>query len=94
MVDWELEGFLDGLDAWIAQETTDGTLRIVVTEWVLGRVNDPYQGVQREPGFPNLWFGVVPGSWRDGEVVVCSYFIFEEQHIVRCDSFATLALPI
>jgi hypothetical protein len=37
----------------------------------------------------------VPNSQDDaGRVVVCSYWIFESQHLVRCNSFATLGLPL
>lgn len=36
------------------------------------------QGVRREAGFDNLWFGAVPDS-EDGKgrVVACSYWIVE-----------------
>jgi len=92
---WQLEGFLERLDAWANQEQPDDDLRLQVTEWILSRFGDPYQGVQREPGFDNLWFGIVPGSLHDADqVVVCSYWIMERDHVVRCDSFATLGLPI
>ena len=37
-------------------------LRFLVTEWILTRAADPYQGVRREAGFDNLWFGAVPRS--------------------------------
>jgi hypothetical protein len=59
------------------------------------RYDDPYKGVRRAHGFPNLWFGVVPESDDGkGQVVVCSYWIEEAARRVRCDSFATLSLPI
>lgn len=46
------------------------------------------------PDFPNLWFGPVPGTEFGGHVICCSYFIVEYDHTVKCDSFATLNLPI
>jgi len=62
---------------------------------VLTRYDDPYQGVRRESGFPNPWFGVIPGSLHGADrVVVCSYWIFDSSRTVSCDSFATLPLPI
>lgn len=63
---WQLEKFESGLDAWISLETPDDDMRLVVTAWVLTRFDDPYQGVRRERGFPNLWFGSIPGSDHAG----------------------------
>lgn len=59
------------------------------------RFSDPYQGVRRESGFANLWFGPVPNS-DDGRgvVVACAYWIEESSHTVRCDSFASLSQPL
>lgn len=45
---------------------------------------------------PNLWYGKVPDTY-DAEsrtAVLCSYFVNEVNHTVRCDSFARLSLPI
>jgi hypothetical protein len=70
-------------------------LRILVTEWVVGRADDPYTGVTRRLEIaPNFWFGVVPGSREGDRVVMCSYWIDEEARSVRCDMIATLGLPI
>lgn len=59
---WALEGFLDRLDAWAEFESPKDDLRLIVTAWILTRYDDPYQGVRREPGFANLWFGAIPNS--------------------------------
>ena len=92
---WKLEGFLDRLDAWIAHESPTEDLRYIVTEWILTRFENPYQGVRRDGDLPNLWFGRVPDSHDGtGQVVVCSYWIEESKHTVRCDNFATLTLPL
>jgi hypothetical protein len=92
---WTLEGFEQRLDAWDSLEDPPDDLRILVTAWVLSRMDDPYQGVQRAQGFENLWFGTVPKSLHANDrVVVCSYWITEVTHVVRCESFATLSLPI
>lgn len=90
-----MEGFGEQIDRWDALESPADDLRSLVTEWVLSRYDDPYQGVTREQGFANLWFGRVPRS-QDGTgcVVVCSYWIEESTRTVRCDSFATLSLPL
>lgn len=91
---WKLAGFEAKLDASIALETPDEDVRYIVTEWILTRFSDPYQGVRREPGFPNLWFGAVPESARAGRVVVCSYWLVESERRVSCNSFGTLRLPL
>jgi hypothetical protein len=92
---WALENFEVCLDAWIELERPSDDLRFLVTAWVLTRFDDPYVGVRREPSFDNLWFGAVPGSVHgEGRVVVCSYWVHESQRMVRCDSVATLNLPI
>jgi hypothetical protein len=91
---WKLEGFLECFDAWADRESPSDDLRVFVTAWIMSRFDDPYRGVRREPGFDNLWFGVVPMSRNDsGAVVTCAYWIEESQHTVRCDSFATLNPP-
>jgi hypothetical protein len=71
----------------------DQDLRIVVTEWIFSRVEDPFGGgVRREPDFENLWFGEVPNSHDGkGHVVVCSYWVHAADNIVVCDNFGLLS---
>jgi hypothetical protein len=91
---WDLEGFEEALDIWAGREAPDVDLRLVVTAWIFSRHDDPYAGVRREPGFDNLWFGPIPESLRDQRVVVCANWIVESARTIRCDSIATLSLPI
>jgi hypothetical protein len=91
---WQLENFLERLDDWIAREGPAHDLVLVVTAWLLSRMEDPYQGARREAGFDNLWFGVIPNSGdHAGHVVGCSYWIFESRRAVRCDNFGLLNWP-
>lgn len=92
---WTLENFLERFDAWVELKSPTDDLRCIVLAWILTRDDDPYQGVRREKGFANLWFGPVPNS-RDGSghVVICSYWIQESSRAVRCDNFGTLSLPL
>ncbi|MET7948423.1 hypothetical protein [Micromonospora sp. NPDC005324] len=90
---WVLRGFDRHLDLWIAQFQPDQDLINQVTAWVLSRFEDPFQGVRREQGFDNLWWGHVPLSLRDETVVVCSYFVRERERTVTCNSIAPLSLP-
>ena len=92
---WSLEGFLEQFDLWAEREQPGDDLRIIVIDWIITRRDDPYRGVRREPGFENLWLGAIPDSDDGaGRVVVCSYWVFETEHRLRCNSYATLSLPI
>lgn len=92
---WRLDRFLSEFDLWTAREQPTDDLRVLVMEWIVGRQDDPYRGVRRAPQFENLWHGALPGSDDGtGNVVACSYWIVETEHLVRCNSFATLGLPL
>ena len=46
-------------------------------------------------GIENRWFGAVPNTEDGlGHVVTCAYWIEASRRVVRCDSFATLDLPL
>lgn len=91
---WTLEGFEACLDAWIAIEHPVIDLSSVVTAWVISRFDDPYQGVRREPGFDNLWFGPVPSSGDGRATPSPARWIEERTRTVRCNIIATLSQPI
>jgi hypothetical protein len=92
---WALENFLECFDRWAANEEPSDDARVLVMHWILSRAENPYLAVRRETGFANLWFGAIPGTLEaDGTVVACAYWIIEEFHKVRCDSFATLSTPL
>jgi hypothetical protein len=92
---WRLDGFGRHFDIWAEEQSPDQVLRRIVLEWIFTRYDDPYAGFKRkrEVG-PNFWWGPVPGTIHNGAVVVCGYWIFEEDRRVRCDNFATLSLPL
>lgn len=92
---YRLDGFLEAFDAWVHLEVPSTDLRIAVLAWVQSRSEKPYEGMRREVDFENLWFGTVPQTAHgSGQVVVCSYWIFERERLLRCDQFATLNAPI
>ncbi|MGH4013192.1 MAG: hypothetical protein ACRDSL_04520 [Pseudonocardiaceae bacterium] len=91
---WKLRLFPERLDSWIALCSPSSELRRIVRTWVVTRYEDPYEGVEREPGFENLWYGRIPNSGDGcGNVVVCSYVIEESTRTVRCNDFTTLPYP-
>lgn len=93
--EWRLVRFLEHLDLWAEVEKPDQDTRLRVTNWVIARHEDPYAGVRREPGFPNLWFGRIPDTFdAAGSVVTCSYFVFESTKVIRCNSIGRLNLPL
>lgn len=92
---WQLIGFIEVLDRWISVEDPSAELRLIVTGWLVTRFDDPHQGMRREQGFDNLWFGPIPGSRHGrGAVVVCSYWIDEKAHTVSFNDISTLNLPV
>ncbi len=94
---WKLEGFLERLELWEKNEpvsAVDGHRRLIVALWIMDRAADPYAGVERGEGFDNYWFGPIPGTEHDGQIVCCSYWVEESSRTVRCDLFSTLSLPI
>jgi hypothetical protein len=91
---WRLDHFGERLDRWKEQEDAPAELVRIVIEWSLTRLDDPYSGVRREAGFGNLWFGPIPGTVRADTVVTCSYWIFARDHVVSCNGYATLSLPL
>jgi hypothetical protein len=94
-VRWQLSNFGDCLERWIELEQPPEYIRLIVTEWLLTRIDDAYVGVRRQPELGNLWFGTVPGTLDPTRhVVACSYWIDESTRTVRCDSIATLSFPV
>ena len=91
---FSLEGFVDAFDARVKEEEPPDSHRLRVLDWIFTRAESPYEGLRREPGFANLRFGVVPGTERGSEVVVCSLWVVEAEHVVRADRFATLSSPV
>jgi len=91
---WRLEHFLERFDAWCLSEDVSDDERLLVIAWVMSRSDDPYRGVRREPGFPDLWFGPIPSTQGHAQVIACSYWIEASTRSVRCNGFARLSLPI
>lgn len=90
---WVLQEFIPRLDSWIAQESPAESLRFQALAWIFTRYDDPYRGASRAEGFDNLWFAKVPETLSDGRMLTCSYFIFERERRVLCDTFAVLSVP-
>lgn len=86
---WRLTKFLTELDDWADREGIDEEILLVVLGWIMGRMEDPYQGVHRATGFENLWHGRIPDTYdpATGRSVTCSYWINELDRTVRLDNF-------
>ncbi len=92
---WTLERFINEFDLWAERDERGRALELPVLLWVQSRMDDPYLGVRRDGQIDNLWFGPIPGTaGDDGYVAVGSYFVFEAQKLVRCNSYVTLSFPI
>ncbi len=96
MTPYAVEKFLEKFDEWVdGTQKPNDDLRRAVLAWLFTRPEKPYDGVKRGDGFDNLWYGAVPGTQHgSGQVVVCSYWIYEADHLLRCESFSILSMPI
>lgn len=91
---WKLIRFEESIDRWIERESPSDDLRVIVLDWALGQSEDPYRGMRREEGHPNLWFGPIRNSQVGWRSVTCSYWIHESTRLVRCNDICTLDLPL
>lgn len=92
---WELQRFIAEFDLWAERDDRARGLELPVLLWVQSRMDDPYLDVRRDGQIDNLWYGPIVGTVSDdGYVAVGSYFIFEAQKLVRCNSFSTLGFPV
>ena len=93
---WTLLAFAERFAAWVDLETVDEHLGRVVADWIDTRRVNPRQGARRETRVPGLWWAQIPGSQHKGGdyMVVCSYWIDESDHSVRCDNFGSVAWPL
>jgi hypothetical protein len=97
---WNLTNLDVHLELWQQICDPPQDVRLIVAEWLMSRLEDPYEGMRHEDvntdgqGHPNLWSGVVPGTHRDGTVVLVSVLVFEQIGTVRFESIMTLGWPI
>lgn len=89
--EWELAGFLESFDIWSRLESPSDAVRWAVLTWIQSRYEDPYRDARRVSDHPNFWEARIPPS-RDGSgnIVICSYWIYESTRTVTCDLFGTL----
>ncbi|HEY5881642.1 MAG TPA: hypothetical protein VIU11_22220 [Nakamurella sp.] len=90
---WSLINVEPALDRWIEIDDPD-ELRNVVLNWLLTRLEDPYQGDWESVGRGEPWFGRIPRTLRGDRQAVCAYRIEEGPREIVCDSIAMLSLPI
>jgi hypothetical protein len=91
---WKLTRFPECIDRWVQREAPNDDIRLRVLDWIMGRHDDPYQGMRREEGFPNLWFGAIPCTESGWAVVTCSYWIHERVRVITCNDICTLNQPL
>lgn len=93
---WTLQNTEDALDRWIALDDPPQDLRIHVLTWMLSRVDNPYRGLRRTPGFTNVWFGPVPETLDEtaSTVLTVTLLIDEPTRVVRFDGIVMLSWPL
>jgi hypothetical protein len=88
--EWELFNAIEALDSWAGREQPSQDLRLIVAEWTFNRHADPFAGMERVEGFPNLWFGEVRGTRDKETAVTCTCRISWGNQTVTFDNFTTL----
>lgn len=91
---WDLDRFPERFTMWRDLERPEPAVAAVVEEWIPTRKLDPRRGARLEREEDNFYFAQIPGTACGGAIVVCSYWIVEADHLVRCDLFGTLSLPV
>jgi hypothetical protein len=89
---WTFRYAIEALDYWAEREKPSQDLRMVVTEWAFNQHTNPYRGMDRQPGFANLYVGEVRGTRSGSAAVTCTYWIDETTSTVRFDNFTTLRI--
>jgi hypothetical protein len=82
---WKPDGFENAIDAWVYSDLPSDDVQQAVWDWVLDQMSNPYRGMEHDDAEANLWFGPIPGTRSGLVVVTCSYWILEQQRVVRAD---------
>jgi hypothetical protein len=91
---WTLDNFDTWLARWRVSESADDDLQIIVADWIMTRVIDPFKGAEPTLGQPDLLFAWIPGSGDGcGSMVCCSYRVDHATHTVTCDLINSLSYP-
>ncbi|MGH3938179.1 MAG: hypothetical protein ACRDTG_06025 [Pseudonocardiaceae bacterium] len=92
---WRIEQVDICLDRWHHIDNPDPDLQVLVADWLMTRMADPYEGATPDADQPDLWFAAVPDSGDGyGNVVTCSYRVNKVNHTVTCDIIVKLAWPV
>lgn len=92
---WLIVNFEPWLIRWVREYQPPLAVIVAVRAWVKSREENPFAGVNYEPGFDNYLFGAIPNTMDgDGRVVTCAYWVHRDDHVVRCDMISTASWPV
>jgi hypothetical protein len=92
---WIFVRFEELFVSWVQRESPDEGTQVKVIDWIRDRRGDPFAGVLRDTGHPNLWFGRVPSTLDDdGTLVTVTYQILMRTRVVRCMLIGRVGLPM
>lgn len=91
---WTLFDVEASYERWLDVDAPAAELRAHVLDWLFTRQETPHLGLRRDPENLNMWFGAVPGTSGDGQVLTATLLIFEELRRVRLLFLAFLSEPI
>jgi hypothetical protein len=92
--EWKFTNFSQQFQVWVQGYSPPEHVKDAVRKWVDRLRDDPYLFARRVQGYPhdpNYWEARIPLS-RDGQgnITICSYFIYETTRTVQCGIFGTL----
>lgn len=92
---WRIEQVDACLDRWHQIDNPSPDLQVIVADWLMTRIVDPYEGATADADQPDLWFARVPDSGDGcGNVVTCSYRVDKANGTVTCDIIINLSWPV
>jgi hypothetical protein len=92
---WAFVRFEEMFESWTKRESPDPATQTRVIDWIRDRRDDPFAGMMRDTGQPNLWFGRVPYTLdSSGTLVTVTYQILMRTRVVRCMLIGRVGLPM
>ena len=91
---WQLEGFLDEIDRWIAEELPPEEWVTAALSWTQSLMNNPWPPCTRDvEAGPDAWVAEISRASDADRMTVCWYRVDEDDRWVRCRLIHTVPRP-
>lgn len=93
---WKLDqdSFKEPVKRWVREYEPRLPVILAVREWIRSREDDPLAGVYYVPGFTDYFHGTIPGTYVDGRVVTCAFWLDRDAKLIICDMISTKSWPV